>query len=173
MFPADEFLPAVPSLGDRHPGPLLRGLPNARNAPARFSAVLRVSGWSSPRMRRRRVRVSLVEGAGLLVVAEYRPVVLDEGPREPDQGTAPLSAGTGGPLIGEAWPWGRSVQRRSLQHRSLQRRSVQRHLVADAHGLGPASTRLRACWVSHAAVGWAVTSRMCTWRVACSMTKNA
>ena len=33
--------------------------------------------------------------------------------------------------------------------------------------------RLRACWVSHAPVGWAVTPRMCTRRVACSMTKNA
>ena len=33
--------------------------------------------------------------------------------------------------------------------------------------------RLRACWVSQAPVGWAVTPRMCTRRVACSMTKNA
>ena len=33
-------------------------------------------------------------------------------------------------------------------------------------------SRLRACWVSQAAVGWAVTPRMCTRRVACSMTKN-
>ncbi len=34
-------------------------------------------------------------------------------------------------------------------------------------------TRLRACWVSQGPVGWAVTPRMCTRRVACSMTKNA
>ena len=34
-------------------------------------------------------------------------------------------------------------------------------------------SRLRACWVSQAPVGWAVTPRMCTRRVACSMTKNA
>jgi hypothetical protein len=34
-------------------------------------------------------------------------------------------------------------------------------------------TRLRACWVSQAPVGCAVTPRMCTRRVACSMTKNA
>ena len=33
--------------------------------------------------------------------------------------------------------------------------------------------RLRASWVSHAPVGCAVTRRMCTRRVACSMTKNA
>ena len=33
--------------------------------------------------------------------------------------------------------------------------------------------RLRACWVSHAPVGRVVTPRMCTRRVACSMTKNA
>ena len=32
--------------------------------------------------------------------------------------------------------------------------------------------RLRACWVSQAPVGWAVTPRMCTRRVACSMTKK-
>jgi hypothetical protein len=32
---------------------------------------------------------------------------------------------------------------------------------------------LRACWVSHAAVGWAVTPRMWTLRVGRSMTKNA
>ena len=41
----------------------------------------------------------------------------------------------------------------------------------------PASSRsmvrLRACWVSHAPVGCAVTPRMWTRRVACSMTKNA
>lgn len=30
--------------------------------------------------------------------------------------------------------------------------------------------RFRVVWVSHAAVGWAVTPRMRTWRVACSMT---
>ena len=34
-------------------------------------------------------------------------------------------------------------------------------------------SRLRACWVSQAPVGCAVTPRMCTRRVACSMTKNA
>jgi hypothetical protein len=34
-------------------------------------------------------------------------------------------------------------------------------------------TRLRACWLSHAAVGCAVTPRMWTRRLACSMTKNA
>ena len=34
-------------------------------------------------------------------------------------------------------------------------------------------SRLRASWVSQAPVGWAVTPRMCTRRVACSMTKNA
>jgi hypothetical protein len=34
-------------------------------------------------------------------------------------------------------------------------------------------TRLRACWVSHSPVGWAVTPRMWTRRVACSMTNNA
>ena len=33
--------------------------------------------------------------------------------------------------------------------------------------------RLRASWVSHAPVGWAVRSRMCIRRVVCSMTKNA
>ena len=41
----------------------------------------------------------------------------------------------------------------------------------------PASSRsmvrLRACWVSHVPVGLAVTPRMCTRRVACSMTKKA
>jgi len=34
-------------------------------------------------------------------------------------------------------------------------------------------SRLRAYWVSQAPVGWAVTPRMCTRRVACSMTKTA
>jgi len=34
-------------------------------------------------------------------------------------------------------------------------------------------SRLRTCWVSQAPVGCAVTPRMCTWRVACWMTKNA
>jgi hypothetical protein len=34
-------------------------------------------------------------------------------------------------------------------------------------------SRLRACWVSQAPVGWAVTPRMWTRRVACSMTKKA
>ena len=34
-------------------------------------------------------------------------------------------------------------------------------------------SRLRACWVTQAPVGWAVTPRMCTRRLACSMTKNA
>ena len=34
-------------------------------------------------------------------------------------------------------------------------------------------SRLRACWVSQAPMGWAVTPRMCMRRVACSMTKNA
>ena len=34
-------------------------------------------------------------------------------------------------------------------------------------------SRLRACWVSQAPVGWAVTPSRCTRRVACSMTKNA
>jgi hypothetical protein len=38
--------------------------------------------------------------------------------------------------------------------------------------VGPMS-RLRACWHSQAPVGWAVTPRMCTRRLACSMTKNA
>ena len=33
--------------------------------------------------------------------------------------------------------------------------------------------QLRACWVSQAPLGWAVTPRMCTRRVACSMTKEA
>ena len=33
--------------------------------------------------------------------------------------------------------------------------------------------RLRASWVSRVPVGWAVTPRMWTWRVACSTTKNA
>ncbi len=33
--------------------------------------------------------------------------------------------------------------------------------------------RLPACWVSQAQVGWAVTSRMCTRRVACSITTTA
>jgi hypothetical protein len=33
-------------------------------------------------------------------------------------------------------------------------------------------SRLRACWVSQAPVGWAVTPRMCTRRVVCSMTKK-
>ena len=33
-------------------------------------------------------------------------------------------------------------------------------------------TTLRACWVVHAAVGWAVTPRMCTRRVAISMTNS-
>ena len=33
-------------------------------------------------------------------------------------------------------------------------------------------TTLRACWVTHAAVGWAVTPRMCTRRVAISMTNS-
>jgi hypothetical protein len=33
--------------------------------------------------------------------------------------------------------------------------------------------RLRARWVSQESVGWAVTPRMWTRRVACSMTKNA
>jgi hypothetical protein len=33
-------------------------------------------------------------------------------------------------------------------------------------------SRLRACWVSQAPLGWAVTPRMCTRRVACSMTKK-
>jgi hypothetical protein len=32
-------------------------------------------------------------------------------------------------------------------------------------------TRLRACGINQAPVGWAVTPRMCTRRVACSMTK--
>jgi len=39
--------------------------------------------------------------------------------------------------------------------------------VVEVHG------QLRASCVSHAAVGCAVTPRKCTWRVACSMTKNA
>jgi hypothetical protein len=34
-------------------------------------------------------------------------------------------------------------------------------------------SRLRACWVNQAPVGCVVTPRMCTRRVACSMTKNA
>src|SRR4051812_47812551 len=33
-------------------------------------------------------------------------------------------------------------------------------------------SRLRACWVSHAPLGWAVTPGRCTRRVACSMTKK-
>ena len=33
-------------------------------------------------------------------------------------------------------------------------------------------TRLRACCVGQSAVGWAVTPRMCTRRVAISMTKR-
>ena len=50
--------------------------------------------------------------------------------------------------------------------------------VADKEPeMRPASSRsmsrLRACWVSQAPVGWAVTPRMCTRRVACSMTKKA
>jgi hypothetical protein len=33
-------------------------------------------------------------------------------------------------------------------------------------------TTLRACWVTQAAVGWALTPRMCTRRVAISMTNS-
>jgi len=42
----------------------------------------------------------------------------------------------------------------------------------DQSGVVEVHAEVAACWVSQAPVGWAVTPRICTCRVACSMAKK-